>query len=246
MMQKKDYDSHQSAWQDNLNKEKRKNLIQKLVIWGTVALITVAGVALLIKMSGGTTPQATEVVINLPKVTDSDIIVGEKSAKVNLIEYSDFQCPACAAYNSVVNEVLSNYKGKVNLVYRFFPLTGIHKNAIISGQAAYAAWKLGKFSQMKDELFNNQSKWEGLSEEDAKKAFIEFAKGIKLDENEFAKIMNSDEAKAAVLADEKSSLSLGLKGTPSFFIGNKQIKPSGYDGFKKVIDSELGNQEPLR
>lgn len=245
-MQKKNYGSEHSAWQDNLDKEKRESLIKKLVIWGGIGLVTIAGVALLVKMSGGASLQTTEVVANLPKVSAEDIVVGDKSAKLTLIEYSDFQCPACALYNSIVNQVLSNYPGKVNLVYRFFPLTTSHKNAVVSGQAGYAAWKLGKFSEMKDELFNNQGDWESLSEDEAKKAFIEYAKGIKLDEDQFTKLMNSNEAKAAVLAGEKSALSLGLQGTPTFFLGNKQINPGGYEDFKKLIDTQLGSQQPLK
>lgn len=245
-MQKKDYGSGHSNWQENIDKEKRKNLIQKILIWGGIGLVTIAGVALLVKMSGGGSTQTTEVVANLPKASAAEIVVGDKSAKVNIIEYSDFQCPACAAYNSTVNQLLSTYQGKVNLIYRFFPLTGIHKNAIISGQAGYAAWKLGKFAEMKDELFNNQQNWENLSEDDAKKEFIEYAKGIKLETDEFAKIMNSSEAKGAVLAGEKSALSLGLQGTPTFFLGNKQIKPASYDDFKRLIDEQLDIQKPLK
>lgn len=246
-MQKKNYDSQSSPWQENLNKEKRNNLLQKIIIWGGIGLVIVAGLALLIKLSGsGSSTTPTEVVSNLPKISESDIVVGNKSAKVNLIEYSDFQCPACANYNPIVNQLLSDYSDKVNLVYRFFPLTSIHKNSIVSGQAGYAAWKLGKFAEMKDELFSNQKDWENLSEEDAKKAFVEYAKSIKLNADEFTKIMNSDEAKGAVLAGEKSAVGLGLQATPTFFLGNKQIKPSGYDDFKKLIDGELNSTQPLK
>lgn len=245
-MQKKDYDSTHSEWQEKLDKEKKKKLTQKFILWGLVALVTIISIAGLVKLSGGTTSTEPQIVENIPKPTETDIIVGNKSAKVTLIEYSDFQCPACASYNSVVSQILSDYQGKVNLAYRFFPLTSIHKNALVSAQAGYAAWKLGKFSEMKDELFNNQGKWESLSEDEAKKAFTEYAVGIKLNEAEFTKIMNSDEAKDAVLKGEKESLGLGLQGTPSFFIGNKKISVAGYDGFKQAIDSELNVTKPLK
>lgn len=245
-MQKKDYENQDSNWQKNLDKENRSNFIQKLVIWGGIALVTIAGIGLLVKISGTDSASKVETVSNIPKPSADEIIVGNKSAKLTLIEYSDFQCPACAAYNPVVNQVLSDYQGKVNLVYRFFPLTSIHKNSIVAGQAGYAAWKLGKFVEMKDELFNNQSSWENLSENDAKKAFIEYAKSIKLNPDEFEKIMVSPEANEAVLKGEKDALSLGLQGTPSFFIGDKQIKPSGYDGFKEIIDSQLSSDKPLK
>ena len=245
-MQKKDYDTSSSNWQNNINKEKRNSMIQKLIVWGGITLVTIAGIAVLVKLANtGSTSTPTEV-SNLPKATSSDIIVGSIEATLTITEYSDFQCPACAAYNPAVNQVLSEYSGKVNLVYRFFPLRSIHKNAVVSAQAGFAAWKLGKFSEMKDELFNNQSDWENLSEDKAKEAFVEYAKGLKLDGEEFAKIMNSDEAKNAVENSEKEALSIGLQGTPSFFLGNKKISPKNYDEFKKLIDEELGLQKPLK
>lgn len=245
-MQKKDYEKAEgSNYQENLDKEKRNGLIQKLIIWGGVALITIAAVFLLVKASGGTSTQTTTF-NNLPKVSSDDIMVGNKTAKITIVEYSDFQCPACASYNPIVNEILTNYQGKVNLVYRFFPLTSVHQNAIVAAQAGYAAWKLGKFEQMKDELFSNQAEWENLSNDDAKKKFIEYAKSVKLNGDEFEKIMNSPEVNDAVLKAEKAALALGLEGTPSFFIGNTQIKPSGYDGFKQVIDDKLNGGKPLK
>ena len=244
-MQKKEY-ATPSPWQENLNKEKRNSLIQKLIIWGGIAFVAIASIAVLIKFTKTSAPTASVETPNLPKISSTDIIVGEKTASLSIIEYSDFQCPACAAYNSTINKLLADYQGKVNLVYRFFPLTSIHKNAVISGQAGYAAWKLGKFVEMKDELFNNQVDWESLSEDKAKEAFIDYAKSIKLDPEEFAKIMNSNEAKNAVLNGEKEAFSLGLQGTPSFFLGNKSIKPKSYEDFKKLIDDELNLQKPLK
>ncbi len=248
-MQKKDYTSSSSpssSWQETLNKEKRNSFLQKLIIWGGIALVSIAGIAFLVKLAGTNSPQTSVETANLPKVSEKDIIVGDKNAKITITEYSDFQCPACASYNPIVDQLLSDYKGKLNLVYRFFPLTGIHKNAIISGRAGYAGWKLGKFDEMKDELFNNQKDWELLSEDKARETFIDYAKSIKIDSDEFTKIMNSDEAKNAVLAGEKEALGLGLNSTPTFFVGNKKVSPSGYDEFKQIIDTQLNQQKPLQ
>ncbi len=144
----------------------------------------------------------------------------------------------------MVNKVLEDYKGKIKLVYRFFPLRSIHKNALIAGQAGYAAWKLGKFAEMKDMLFSNQQDWESLS--DPRQVFEGYASSIGLNAEKFRKIMNSDEAKNVVLAGENEATSLGLVSTPSFFIGNKQFVPSGYDDFKKPIDQQLQGEKPLQ
>lgn len=176
-------------------------------------------------------------VSNLPAPRSSDIIVGDKNAKVIITEYADFQCPACAAANPFTNQVLDEYKDKVKLVYRFFPLRNIHKNALISGQAAYAAWRLGKFSEMKNMLYENQADWENLG--DPRETFLGYAKQIELDNDKFNTLMDSEDAKNAVLNGEREALGLGLNSTPTFFIGNKKFSPRGFEDFKKLIDEEL-------
>lgn len=240
-MQKKDYSSeHQSSnWQDNIKKQERTDMFKKIAIWGAVILAAVAGLGGLVYLadkssSSNSTPVETA---NFPQVSENDIVVGDKKAGITITEYSDFQCPACANYNPIVNRVLDEYQGKVKLVYRFFPLRGIHKNGLISSQAGYAAEKLGKFSEMKDLLFENQSEWENLG--DPREVFEGYADSIELDAKKFREIMDSDEAKKTVEAGEKEAIGLGLNSTPSFFIGNKRIQPQGYEGFKKVIDEEL-------
>lgn len=241
-MQKKDYSSeHQSSsWQDNIKKQERTDMFKKIAMWAGIIAVSIAGLAGLVVLadrSSGSSQQAPVESANFPKINENDIVLGDPSAKVTFTEYADFQCPACASYNPVTNRLLEEYKGKAKLVYRFFPLKSIHKNALISAQAAYAAWKLGKFSEMKDMLYDNQKDWEALS--DPREIFEGYASTIGLDVEKFRGVMNSDEAKKAVEAGEKEAIGLGLNSTPSFFIENKKIQPSGYDDFKKLIDEEL-------
>lgn len=235
--------SASSAWQENINKQKRTENTRKYGIWIVVIALCIAGLAGLVFLTSKSGPSTTPVEnANLPKVRASDIILGDKKAKVTLTEYADFQCPACATYNPIVNQVLDNYKGKVKFVFRFFPLLSIHKNALISGQAAYGASKQNKFAEMKDILFDKQADWEGLG--DPREVFMGYAATIKgLDAIKFKTDMNSAEAKNAVSNGEKEALGLGLNSTPSFFLGNKYIVPKGYDDFKTLIDQELKNSQ---
>lgn len=246
-MQKKDYSSENrsSNWQDNIKSEQRNNMFKKIVIWGAIIIACIAGLGGLVYLAdnnSGTNSTPVETA-NFPAISENDIIVGDPKAKIAITEYSDFQCPACASYNPAVNRILEEYKGKVKLVYRFFPLRSIHKNGVISGQAGYAAEKLGKFSEMKDLLFENQPDWENL--DDPREVFEGYAESIELDAGKFREVMDSDEAKNAVEAGEKEAIGLGLNSTPSFFIGNKRFQPQGYEGFKKLIDEELLKQKPL-
>ncbi len=239
-MQKKNHNPSETSsnWQNELKKQERTDMLKKIMMWGAILGVSILGLAGLVLIADKST-STTETPIenaNLPKMTENDIVVGDRNAKVTITEYADFQCPACAGYNSTLNRITEEYKD-VAIVYRFFPLRGIHKNALISGQAGYAANKLSKFSEMKDLLYANQADWENLG--DPKEIFEGYASSIGLDVEEFRTIMNSDEAKKAVEDGEKEAIGLGLNSTPSFFIGNKQFSASSYDEFKKLIDEEL-------
>lgn len=240
-MQKKDHSQQNQTtnWEQNLKQQAKRELYKKMVIWGGILLVCVAGLGALVMLADKSTSNnsAPVEVSNLPAPKSSDIIIGDPKAKVVITQYADLQCPACAAVNPLTNQVLDEYKGKVKLVYRFFPLRGIHKNAPISGQAAYAAWRLGKFSEMKNMLYENQADWENLG--DPRETFLGYAKQIELDNDQFNTLMDSDEAKNAVLNGEKEAIGLGLNSTPTFFIGTKRFSPSGFEDFKKLIEEEI-------
>src|SRR3990167_8426579 len=155
-----------------------------------------------------------------------------------LIEYGDFQCPACATFYSIVKQLKEEYKNDLLFVFRDFPLTNIHRNALLSSQAAYAANKQGKYWEMHDLLYVNQTTWSESG--DAASIFTDYAKKLDLDADQFTKDMNSDEAKTFVKEGENNAISLGLNSTPSIFLNNKLLNiPLSYEAFKKAIDEEL-------
>lgn len=92
-------------------------------------------------------------------ITADDWVKGKKDSKVVLVEYSDFQCPACAAYFPMVEQVMDEYKDKVAFVYRHFPLISIHPYAEPMARASEAAGKQGKFWEMYQLIFKNQTAW---------------------------------------------------------------------------------------
>lgn len=229
-----------SDWEKNLKRQEQKEKSKKLMIWGGIILVCIVGLFGLVTLAQRSGPPAEPVTNEKLKEvsTENDIIMGNPKAKVTIIEYADFQCPACASYNTIVEQILSTYPDQVRVVYRFFPIDSIHKNAISSAEAAYAAWKLGKFVEMKDELFNNQANWENM--DNAKDEFVKYATSIGLDEAKFTELMNSKEAEKAVRAGQADALAIGLNATPTFFVGNKQVSATGFDDFKTLIDQELG------
>jgi protein-disulfide isomerase len=226
-------------WQEKAKTGARNAKIKKLAIWGGVALIFLIVIGVLI--AAVTSPTAPTQNITIAPVSARDISTGNPKAKVTLIEYADFQCPACAAYHPIVNQIIDTYKDRIFYVYRMFPLEQAHPNALISAQAAYAAYKQGAFFQYDDLLFNSQNDWADLGFPTA--TFTDYAKSLKLDVNKFTTDMNSSETQKYVKDSENEALSEGINATPSFFINGKMIQnPNGYADFQKLIDAELSKK----
>ncbi len=169
-------------------------------------------------------------------VRENDYIAGNKKAKVMLVEYSDYQCPACGQYHPLIKQVLEKYKDQIGLVMRHFPLQQ-HENAIVAARAAEAAGKQGKFFEMGDLLFTNQKEWE--KEKDPQKKFESYASKLKLNMEQFKKD-NTDMHDKKIEADRLSGVALGVNSTPTFFLnGVKLSNPGSLDAFSKLIDAEL-------
>lgn len=168
----------------------------------------------------------------------NDWFKGNQEAKVVVVEYSDFQCPACQLYSPLIREVAQQYGEKIAIVYRHFPLKQIHLQAELAAQAAEAAGKQGKFWEMNELLFERQEQW--AEKREAKKLFIDYAKELGLNEAQFKKDLVSKEVKALVKADYLSGLANRLNSTPSFFInGERMANPQGAEAFREIIDIKL-------
>lgn len=176
------------------------------------------------------------------QTTDADTkIQGNKSAPVTLLEYSDFQCPACAAYEPFVNNLHKDFPDTLKIVYRYFPLTTIHKNALISAKAAEAAHKQGKFWEMHDQLFEHQNDW--AKTENPTEVFQTYAQTIELNLDQFNTDLTDTSTNNAVTSDGEMGTKANIPGTPSFFLNGKKIEnPQSYEAFKKLVDDELAKK----
>ncbi|KKR76130.1 MAG: hypothetical protein UU21_C0017G0003 [Candidatus Levybacteria bacterium GW2011_GWA2_40_8] len=226
-------------WQEKIKQQEKSQMLRKYLLWGGAALGFLAILIFLIKLaSTGPTSSTTEPVVNFPKIEANETFYGTESAKVVLVEYSDFQCPACGAYYPVLKQIKEAYKDRMLFVYRNFPLRQNHQNAAISAQASYAAHKQGKFWEMHNMLFDNQAVWS--SQANASETFVEYAKTLGLDVEKFKTDMNSQEAKDYVSSQERQALSLGVNSTPTFFLNKKLLRiNANYEEFKKAIEEEL-------
>jgi protein-disulfide isomerase len=157
---------------------------------------------------------------------------GPDSARITIVEFSDFQCPFCGREAPVIDKLMKDYDGKVKLVFRHFPLD-FHPFAAKAAEAAACAADQGKFWQMHDKMFGNQQK---LAVEDLKAD----AKELGLDSGKFDKCLDSGEKKELVKADQKAGSEAGVNGTPAFFVDGIFINGAvPYEQLKETVDREL-------
>jgi cyclophilin family peptidyl-prolyl cis-trans isomerase/protein-disulfide isomerase len=156
----------------------------------------------------------------LPPVSAEDHKIGPDNAKMVLIEYSDFQCPYCQYYSAGLEQLVEDYDGEIQLVYRPFPLS-YHTNSLMATQAAEAADLQGMFWEMHAILFNSATweTWTSMTADDFKAWIIEQAATIDgLDMDQFTQDLVSDAVVNKVAEEQASASALQVPGTPSLYI----------------------------
>ncbi|TMA25275.1 MAG: thioredoxin [Deltaproteobacteria bacterium] len=157
---------------------------------------------------------------------------GPGSAKVTIVEFSDFQCPYCSREAPVIERLMKEYDGKVRLVFRNYPLD-IHPLAAKAAEAGACAADQGKFWEMHDKMFSDQQK---LAVEDLKN----HAKSLGLDPVKFNKCLDGGEKKPLIDEDQKAGNEAGVNGTPAFFVNGIFINGAvPYDQIKQAVEREL-------
>ncbi len=170
-------------------------------------------------------------------ITDADHVLGSRTAKTVLVEYSDFQCPFCKAAWPNVEQLHQDFGDSLLIVYRHFPLPQ-HKNSKNAAQAAEAAGKQGKFFEMAKLLFDHQTDW--ADSLNASAQFSDYAQSLSLNHDQFIKDMNSDKVYVHIQNDLAGGNNAGVSGTPTFYLNGKSIvTPSTYDQFKQLITQAI-------
>lgn len=181
------------------------------------------------------TPGPTEASI-FPAVSAEDWSLGAETAKVTVLEYSDFQCPICAKLAPVLVELAKKYPQDVRFVYRHFPLSG-HDKALLAAQAAEAAGKQGKFWEMSERLFAEQATWSAAGL-DQFAGFAEgYARDLGLDVDTFKTDLTGETVVAKVKAAQDSADKIGLPGTPFLLINNQVYEgPRDLATLSSIVD----------
>ncbi len=205
---------------------------RRLVGLAVTGLVLVGLVGLFIYVSNNRAPLAKP-----DTVMPGDNVKGATDGLL-VVEYSDFQCPACAVYYPIVKQVMEEYSQQITFVYRHFPLRDNHPHAQLAAQAAQSAANQEKFWDMHDKLFANQNQWSGLNDPTAQ--FITYAQELNLDLERFKNDLSSQTVIDKVNQDYAGGLSAGVNSTPSFFINGAKLKaPSTLEGWRQILDLEL-------
>lgn len=155
--------------------------------------------------------------------------------KVMVVEFGDFECPACQEAHSVTKQMLKDYDGKVNFVFRNFPLPQ-HSKAQIAAEAAEAAGEQGKYWPMYDKIYENPSEWENSNQ--PLEIFSSFAKDLGLDVAKFQAAVKANKFADKIQRDLADGTALGINSTPTFFVNGKEtVGVPNYQDLKKIIDT---------
>jgi protein-disulfide isomerase len=187
------------------------------------------------KLAAGTVPEG------VMTVREDDWVKGPSRARATIVEYADFQCPACASIHEVFTQMLAKYPDDLRLVYRHFPLTGLHPNAVPAAKASEAAGKQGKFWEMYDILFEKQAEWS--DQQNPAAFFAQYATSIGLNVEQFTSDFLSGDVSDRVSKGASEANALGLTGTPSIFLNGEKVQIQSIAQLESLIQAAINNTE---
>lgn len=164
---------------------------------------------------------------------------GPVDAPIQLVEYSDFQCPACRYAQNIVHEFEETYAGQIRVIYRNFPLSG-HEWSAVAHPCAECAGEQGKFWEYHDMLFEHQAKWSGPK--DPTPVFLGYAQQLGLNLDQFAECLADESVRDRIAIEKQQGLDLKVRSTPTFFIngerfvGGKDLKQNGEKLIRKTLN----------
>lgn len=162
---------------------------------------------------------------------------GEKNAPVTMEEFGDYQCPTCGIVHAEIKKIEPSYGKQLRFIFRNFPLTQLHQNALAAAEAAEAAGLQGKFWEMHDRLYETQSTW--AKSENALDMFIGFAQEFGLDVDRFAREMESVQVKSRIQLDRERGESLGVSSTPTIYLNGRALQSMAESDLRTAIDKAL-------
>ncbi len=203
-----------------------------IFVIGLLTMLAFVGIILLSERNDSGEP-ALKIVNQDELVAEHNYYKGPEDAQVVLVEFSDFQCPACALFAPLISNFELRFPN-LKIVYKQFPLPQ-HSQAKTAAYAAMAAGEQDAFWEYHNVLFENQNQF-------SDELFVQLAKDIGLDEDKFKNDMASEKVKQYVEADIKTANSLGVNSTPTFFLNGKLLELKDLSDLEKAVTEEFNRK----
>lgn len=171
-------------------------------------------------------------------ITETDHVRGNNDSAVTLIEYGDFQCPACGAYDPVMEELFATHGDRVRFVFRHFPLTQIHPNAMAGHRAAEAAGRQDKFFEMGHTLYERQAEW--VQADNASTIIESYAIELGLDLDQYRLDVNDSSILEVINDQIRGGETFDITSTPTFILNGQKVEsPQSLEEFQQLLDQKL-------
>jgi protein-disulfide isomerase len=206
-----------------------------------LAVIAVIGAGLIVRTAGHKSAGPRAIDVKPTAAQAEGYLLGNANAPVQIMEFADFECPACGQFATITEPDVRKRIVDAGLAsYRFFdfPLVEAHKNTLAASNAAACAADQGKFWEMHDRLYYGQPEWSGETTSNPKKVFQRYVKEIGLDGDAWEKCFDEQRHLSRILSNRAEGERRGVNATPTFVIGSKMISGGiSYDQLKAYVDS---------
>jgi len=202
-------------------------------IWIAIGVVVVGVMGAIFALGNrSNTPPSGSATQNVTRTTSHRL----GSGKVVVVEFGDYECPACEAAYPITKQILAKYGPQITFVFRNFPLAQ-HPNAPEAAEAAEAAAAQGKFWQMHDKLYDTQNDWANLP--DPTNNFVTYAQDLGLDVNTFKTAVQNKAYASVISQDQTDGTNLNITGTPTFYINSQAAADYSYNTLAGMIDSAI-------
>jgi protein-disulfide isomerase len=213
------------------------------IIVSVVALLTLGTATMLYRAKRPRPLTISKEIASKPNDTESIHVRGNPDAPVTLEEFGDFQCPPCGALSGTIKQLEEDYQPRLRVIFHHLPLAN-HQYAREAAWASEAAGLQGRFWEMHDSLYREQSLWSKAA--DVRMWFNAYASTLGLDVERFKKDMESDKVKERVALDQEQAVKLGVQNTPTIFLNNRAVEPKNLNpaDLRAAIDAAMKTTTP--
>lgn len=216
-----------------------RTLVKMGIALGIVVVAAIVAVVIIVNnrpptveppAAGGTRPSA---------IAENTYVLGEPGdGSITLVEFIDFECEACGAFYPYVEQLRKDYAGQVTFAFRYFPLPS-HGNSVNAAVAVEAAGRQGALEPMYKLMFETQATWGEKGAESQAPLFRVFAEQLGLDLQQYDRDVADPAVAARVQSDFDAGVALGVQSTPTFFLNDRALQLTSYDGVRQAIEAEL-------